>query len=74
MVAESAPLKKGPDILRTLMAQGATKDRDLVGSGVYYKVERGITMKIVPTQRAVGPGTVSRAPGTCAVALPAAGA
>ncbi|MDO8435024.1 MAG: DUF1329 domain-containing protein [Candidatus Binatus sp.] len=29
----------------------ATKVKDLVGPGVYYKVERGMTMKIVPTQR-----------------------
>ena len=31
--------------------ENATKVKDLVGPGVYYKVERGMTMKIVPTQR-----------------------
>ncbi|HKN15291.1 MAG TPA: hypothetical protein VJX68_19035, partial [Candidatus Binatus sp.] len=31
--------------------ENAEKVRDLVGPGVYYKVERGMTMKIVPTQR-----------------------
>src|SRR5580700_8621851 len=31
--------------------ENATKVRDLVGPGVYYKVERGMSMKIVPTQR-----------------------
>src|SRR5260370_13434600 len=31
--------------------ENATKVRDLLGPGVYYKVERGMTMKIVPTQR-----------------------
>ncbi len=29
----------------------AAKVQDLVGPGVYYKVQRGMTMKIVPTQR-----------------------
>ena len=29
----------------------ATKVKDLVGPGVYYKVEHGMSMKIVPTQR-----------------------
>ena len=31
--------------------ENAAKVRDLVGPGVYYKVEHGMTMKIVPTQR-----------------------
>jgi hypothetical protein len=31
--------------------ENATKVKDLVCPGVYYKVERGMTMKIVPTQR-----------------------
>src|SRR6266478_6828863 len=31
--------------------ENATKVKDLVGPGVYYKVERGMSMKIVPTQR-----------------------
>src|ERR1700721_2312173 len=31
--------------------ENATKVKDLVGPGVYYKVERGMTMRIVPTQR-----------------------
>ena len=31
--------------------ENATKVKDLVGPGVYYKVERGMTMKIVPAQR-----------------------
>ena len=31
--------------------ENAAKVKDLVGPGVYYKVERGMTMKIVPTQR-----------------------
>ena len=31
--------------------ENASKVKDLVGPGVYYKVERGMTMKIVPTQR-----------------------
>ena len=31
--------------------ENATKVKDLVGPGVYYKVERGMTMKIVPTER-----------------------
>src|SRR6266436_6042022 len=31
--------------------ENATKVKDLVGPGVYYKVERGMQMKIVPTQR-----------------------
>src|SRR5262249_28650114 len=29
----------------------ATKVQDLLSPGVYYKVERGMTMKIVPTER-----------------------
>ena len=29
--------------------ENATKVKDLVGPGVYYKVEHGMTMKIVPT-------------------------
>jgi len=31
--------------------ENATKVKDLVGPGVYYKVEHGMTMKIVPSQR-----------------------
>src|SRR6266481_6801080 len=31
--------------------ENASKVKDLVGPGVYYKVERGMSMKIVPTQR-----------------------
>ncbi len=31
--------------------ENAAKVKDLVGPGVYYKVERGMTMKIVPTER-----------------------
>src|SRR6266404_239186 len=31
--------------------ENAAKVKDLVAPGVYYKVERGMTMKIVPTQR-----------------------
>src|SRR6202795_2352658 len=31
--------------------ENAAKVKDLVGPGVYYKVEHGITMKIVPTER-----------------------
>src|SRR5258708_12368721 len=31
--------------------ENATKVKDLVGPGVYYKVERGMSMKIVPTER-----------------------
>ena len=31
--------------------ENATKVKDLVGPGVYFKVERGMSMKIVPTQR-----------------------
>src|SRR5882757_3236780 len=31
--------------------ENATKVKDLVCPGVYYKVERGMSMKIVPTQR-----------------------
>ncbi len=31
--------------------ENASKVRDLVGPGVYYKVEHGMTMKIVPTER-----------------------
>src|ERR1700747_336308 len=31
--------------------ENAAKVKDLVGPGVYYKVERGMTMKIIPTQR-----------------------
>jgi len=31
--------------------ENATKVKDLVCPGVYYKVERGMTMKIVPSQR-----------------------
>src|SRR6201984_2857032 len=31
--------------------ENASRVKDLVGPGVYYKVERGMTMKIVPTQR-----------------------
>ena len=31
--------------------ENATKVKDLVGPGVYYKVEHGMTMKIAPSQR-----------------------
>jgi len=31
--------------------ENASKVKELVGPGVYYKVERGMTMKVVPTQR-----------------------
>ena len=31
--------------------ENASQVRDLVGPGVYYKVEHGMTMKIVPTER-----------------------
>ena len=31
--------------------ENANKVQDLVGPGVYYKVQRGMTMKIVPTER-----------------------
>jgi len=31
--------------------ESATKVKDLVAPGVYYKVERGMTMKITPTER-----------------------
>src|ERR1700690_3097645 len=31
--------------------ENAAQVKDLVGPGVYYKVERGMSMKIVPTQR-----------------------
>jgi len=31
--------------------ENATKVKDVVGPGVYYKIEHGMTMKIVPTQR-----------------------
>ncbi|MDO8431981.1 MAG: hypothetical protein Q7S58_06165 [Candidatus Binatus sp.] len=31
--------------------ENATKVKDLVAPGVYYKVERGMTMKIVPSER-----------------------
>src|SRR6266851_1369458 len=31
--------------------ENATKVKDLVGPGVYYKVEHGMSMKIAPTQR-----------------------
>src|ERR1700689_2966221 len=31
--------------------ENAAKVQDLVGPGVYYKVSRGMTMKIVPTER-----------------------
>ncbi len=31
--------------------ENATKVKDLVGPGVYYKVEHGMSMKIVPTER-----------------------
>src|ERR1700733_2756991 len=31
--------------------ENATKVKDLVGPGVYYKVEHGMTMKIVPSER-----------------------
>src|SRR5260370_14189802 len=31
--------------------ENAAKVKDIVGPGVYYKVERGMTMKIVPTER-----------------------
>src|SRR5580704_14663374 len=31
--------------------ENASKVRDLVGPGVYYKVQRGMSMKIVPSQR-----------------------
>src|SRR5262249_1863505 len=31
--------------------QNATKVKDLLSPGVYYKVERGMTMKIIPTER-----------------------
>src|SRR6267143_5539 len=31
--------------------ENAPKVKELVGPGVYYKVERGMTMKIVPTAR-----------------------
>src|SRR6266852_7341419 len=31
--------------------QSAAKVRDLVSPGVYYKVEKGMSMKIVPTAR-----------------------
>ena len=30
--------------------QNAAKVKDLVSPGVYYKVEKGMSMKIVPTQ------------------------
>ncbi len=32
-------------------AQNATKVKDLVSPGVYYKVENGMQLKIIPTQR-----------------------
>jgi len=35
--------------------ESATKVQDLVSPGVYYKVERGMSMKIIPTQRADWP-------------------
>src|SRR5258706_16395863 len=31
--------------------ENATKVKDLLAPGVYYKVERGMTMKITPTER-----------------------
>ncbi|HSU90104.1 MAG TPA: DUF1329 domain-containing protein [Sporolactobacillaceae bacterium] len=31
--------------------ENASKVKELVGPGVYYKVERGMTMKIISTQR-----------------------
>jgi hypothetical protein len=43
----SAQVKPGDFIT----PENAAKVKDLVGPGVYYKVERGMTMKIVPTQR-----------------------
>src|SRR5258708_9008091 len=39
---------KAGDFIRP---ENATKVKDLVGPGVYSKVERGMSMKIVPTQR-----------------------
>ncbi len=34
-----------------ITAENATKVRDIVPPGVYYKVERGMSMKITPTER-----------------------
>src|ERR1700675_479158 len=34
-----------------ITTDNASKVKDLVSPGVYYKVERGMSMKIVPTQR-----------------------
>ena len=46
-VRSSAEVKPGDFITR----DNATKVKDLLSPGVYYKVERGMTMKIVPTER-----------------------
>jgi hypothetical protein len=43
----TAEVKPGDFITR----DNATKVKDLLSPGVYYKVERGMSMKIVPTER-----------------------
>ena len=47
----SAQVKPGDMVTQ----ESAVKVRDLVSPGVYYKVERGMSMKIIPTQRADWP-------------------
>ena len=49
----------------------ASKVKDLVGPGVYYKVEHGMSMKIVPTERVDWPPPYKDATEKYSVAGPA---